>query len=470
VRRTLRLVLVLFIAGAVAAPTAFAAQKMWLGFHDDPTFRWSSDRATNIQSAAQDGATIMRFLVQWNLVAPQRPTSAADPFDPAYKFDDVDEAVRTAQENDLEVMLTISGTPSWANGGGKPNKMPTRLSDFTSFAKAIASRYSGRYAGFPFVRFWSVWNEPNLSLFLTPQFNAAGKPVSPANYAKLYAAAYKGIKAGNPQALVAIGETSPRGHDKPAPRVSDSTTPGTFAQLVAKANPRLKFDAWAQHPYPPVPTLKPSAKVKWPNITLASFPRFEQSLKTWFHRKTVPIWVTEYGHQTKPQNPLGVSYATQAADLRQAIAIARKYSYVPMFIWFVYRDDPGQPWQSGLYTQAGLPKGSSPTAFRASAKNVDMRNGVSTFKGGTLTPLVKLYTRLYCMNDITGTPLGMTWRVFQNGKLIAVGQESAPLKADCTINARIRFKVVKGKTYTATFALNDVNGTLLDRTVTIRGT
>src|SRR5687768_12038336 len=28
---------------------------------------------------------------------------------------------------------------------------------------------------------------------------------------------------------------------------------GRFAQLVAAANPRLKFDAWAQHPYP-VPT------------------------------------------------------------------------------------------------------------------------------------------------------------------------------------------------------------------------
>src|SRR5213592_2906007 len=179
----------------------------------------------------------MRLLVQWNVVAARRPTNASDPFDPEYNLSDVDEAVQTAQKNDEEVMLTISGTPSWANGG----------------------------------------KEPNLNLFLTPQFNTAGKSVAPANYAKLYAAAYAGISAGNPLAKIAIGETSPRGHDHPGgPVISHS--PGKFAELVAKANPRLKFDAWAHHPYPSNPNSKPTQFVKWPNVSLKSLPRFEQSL------------------------------------------------------------------------------------------------------------------------------------------------------------------------------------------------
>ena len=38
--------------------------------------------------------------------------------------------------------------------------------------------------------------------------------------------------------------TSPR-RGRPTP-----TTPGTFAKMVAQANKKLKFDAWAQHPYP----------------------------------------------------------------------------------------------------------------------------------------------------------------------------------------------------------------------------
>src|SRR5262245_46931883 len=178
---------------------------MWVGFHDDPSFRWNTDRDANVAlSASQSNATIMRLLVQWNLAAKTRPTSATDPFDPAYELDDVDEAIRAAQQNDQEVVITITGTPRWANGGKTQNVMPKRVSDFGAFARAIASRYSGRYEGFPFVRFFSVWNEPNLQGWLSPQFNWAGQSVAPANYAKLAAAGYAGIKAGSPQAKVSV--------------------------------------------------------------------------------------------------------------------------------------------------------------------------------------------------------------------------------------------------------------------------
>jgi Cellulase (glycosyl hydrolase family 5) len=470
--RLARIVVPLCALAAVAVPSAFGAERMWVGFHDDPSFRWVDNRTERIALSAQQGASIMRLLVQWNVAAPKRPAKASDPFDPAYNLSDVDEAVQMAQEEDEEVMLTISGTPSWANGGKKPNVMPRRLSDLTTFARAIATRYSGRFAGYPFVRFWAVWNEPNLNLFLSPQFNSRGKSVAPANYAKLYAAAYKGIKAGNPLAKVAIGETSARGHDRPGGAVI-SHSPGKFAQLVAKANPRLKFDAWAHHPYPSNPNNKPTQVVKWPNVSLMSLPRFDQSLKTWFHRRSVAIWVTEYGHQTRPPEALGIPWRTQSKYITQAIGIAKRFPFVGMFIWFVYQDDPGQPWESGLYTQGGAPKSRSPSSFQTAAKPLDARNPVYTFKRGTLTPLLNLYTRRYCTNDVAGTPIGMTWRIYSGSRLLSVGQETAPLKRDCSIDARIRFKngqpVAKGKSYTVTFALNDVNGTLLDRRATIRG-
>jgi len=471
VRRIARLVFVLSALAALAAPAALAAERMWVGFHDDPSFRWVPDRATRIRASAQQGSTIMRLLVQWNLTAPQRPANPSEPFDPAYVLDDVDEAVRAAQLNDLEVMLTISGTPSWANGGAKPNVMPTNLGDFTAFARAIASRYSGRFAGYPFVRFWSVWNEPNLQLFLTPQFSSSGTSVAPANYAKLYAAAYSGIKAGNPTAQVAIGETSARGSDRPG-GARPTHSPGKFAELVAKAIPGLKFDAWAHHPYPSNPNSKPNQLVKWPNVSLMSLPRFETSLNTWFRRKSTPIWITEYGHQTQPPDSFGIPWATQGQYLSQAIAIAKGYPFVTMFIWFVYQDDQGQPWESGIYTEGGVPKATSPTRFSQAARPLDARGGIYEFKGGTLTPLVQLYTRRYCAFDTTGTSIGMTWRVFRSGKLIAVGQQTSALRTDCTISARLRFRspIVKGQTYVATFALNDRNGVVVYRKLTIRGT
>jgi hypothetical protein len=477
VLRTVRLVLALSTIGllsavaAFAAPSATAAERMWLGFHDDPSYRWAPDRLVRIKRSADDGASIVRLLVQWNVAAPRRPANPANPFDRAYVLNDVDEAIRAAQEHGQETMLTISGTPRWANGGRGPNVMPNRVSDFTAFARAIASRYSGRHPGYPFVRFWSVWNEPNLQLFLTPQFNARGRSVAPANYARLYAAAYAGIKAGNPLAQVAIGETSARGSDRPD-GVRPTHSPGKFAELVARANPRLRFDAWAHHPYPSVPSLRPTQRVQWPNVSLVSMPRFQQSLRRWFKRPTVRMWITEYAHETRPEDNLGVPYATQAAYLRQAIAIARSYAFVDMFIWFVYQDDQGQPWDSGLYRRNGLAKGASPLSFRRLAAPLDARNAVWRFRAGTATPLIRLHTRRYCANDPIGTPIGMTWRIFQAGRLIAVDQQSAPLMRDCMINARLRFPggVRRGVTYTATFELNDRNGILVDRRVTVRGT
>jgi hypothetical protein len=369
-----------------------------------------------------------------------------------------------------EAMLTISGTPRWSSGGNA-NRMPRNLNDFRQFAQAIAARYSGRNQGYPFVRFWAIWNEPNLNLFLTPQFNSQGKSVAPANYAKLYAAGYAGIKAGNSLAQVAIGETSARGRDRHVAGVSDTHSPGKFAELVARANPRLKFDAWAHHPYPFNPNSKPSQVVKWPNVSLASLPRFQQSLNTWFKRKATRIWVTEYGHQTRPEDQFGIAYATQAAYVRQSIAIAKSYRFVDMFIWFVYQDDQGQPWDSGLYTRNGSPKGPSPGVFRAVATPLDARNGVYSFRAGTLTPLVRLYTRRYCANDTSGTAIGMTWRVYRAGRLISVGQQSAPLLRDCTVAGRVRVPggVRKGQTYLATFDLNDRNGIIVQRRLTLRG-
>ncbi len=469
-RRTVRIVFALCALSAFFAPAALAAERMWVGFHDDPSFRWAENRATRIESTAKNGSTIIRLLVQWADVAKKRPDTPTDHRDPAYNFGDIDEAVRTAQAQDLEVMLTISGTPRWANGGKRPNVMPKRIADFRAFAQAIASRYSGRTNDIPFVRFFSIWNEPNLNLFLTPQFNSKGKSVAPANYAKLAAAGYAGVKAGNPLAKVAIGETSARGHDKRIKGVSDKHSPGKFAELVAKANRRLKFDAWAHHPYPFNPNSAPSQVVKWPNVSLGSLPRFNSSLKKWFKRSSFSIWVTEYGHQTRPQDRFGVPYSTQATYIKNSITLAKKFKFVGMFIWFVYQDDPGQPWESGIYTSSGTAKNPSPSRFSSTARPVDMRNSVYTFRRGTASPLVTLAARKFCASNEAGTLIEVSWRVTRNGSEVGTGRQEAALRSDCTLPVRIDLTVARAARYTATFTLGDGNGTAATRTLAIRGT
>ena len=330
---------------ALPAAAVRAATHMPIGFYDDSSFRWSDDRVTNIEDAAATGASVIHTTASWPQIAPKRPARASNGSDPAYRLADLDELVANASQNGMRVMININGTPKWANGGKTPNHMPTRLSDLTTFAKMLAARYNG-HTGHGNVRLWSVWNEPNLQLFLTPQFSGK-KIVSPANYAKLYKAAYAGIKAGNKVAQVAIGETSNLGRDKPIglSGQGQSVAPGTFARLLAQQK-GLKFNAWATHPYPTRPNLKPLQKVRYPNVTLGMLPQFELTLRKGFHRR-VPIWITEYGHQTKPEQPYGVTYAQQAAYAKQALQFARADPNVQMFIWFTFRDSDGNAWSSG---------------------------------------------------------------------------------------------------------------------------
>jgi hypothetical protein len=64
----------------------------------------------------------------------------------------------------------------------------------------------------------------------------------------------------------------------------------------------------------------------------------------------------------------------------------------------------------------------------------------------------------------------MTWRVFRGSRLIEVGQQTAPLRSDCTIAARVRVDggVARNVSYAVTFELNSPSGILLNRRITLR--
>jgi Cellulase (glycosyl hydrolase family 5) len=473
VRRVTQLFLFAALAALLVPAVASAAPRMYVGFHDDPNFRWNDRREQMLDQARAANATIVRTIVTWANVAPRRPANAANPFDPAYNFGDIDELVRNSQARDLEVLLTIWGTPKWANGGKTPNYAPSRMSDLTAFSRAVASRYSGRFEGYPFVRFYSIWNESNLQLFLAPQFDAKGKSVAPRTYAKMAAAAYAGIKAGNSKAKVAIGSTSSAGRDKPLAGKSATHSPGRFAQLVAAANPRLRFDAWAQHPYPVPARMKPLQKVKWPNVTLSAFPRFEKSLDTWFKRKNVRLWITEYGHEVKQDGePNGITRAQQAAYAAQALAVARKDTRTDMFIWFVFRDHPTSLWQSGLRTTTGAAKPSL-SRFAAAARLDDARNAIFRVRGGVASPTVTVALRAYGVGTKPGEKVGFNVRIFQGSKPVSVLQATAGFGRDTTVLLRLTgFRPVKGATYRVEVDSNVASGGGLElhRTLTVIGT
>src|SRR5262249_23814298 len=147
---------------------------------------------------------------------------------------------------------------------------------------------------------FSVWNEPNSVLFLSPQFGPNGKPVAPREYARLVEAAYRGIKSASPTALVGAGETAPRGADRRVIRFHDSESPGRCARRGAGAAPPLRCAGGPPHPYPRPDPASPAPREAGPWVGLVAPGTLEQRLDHWFPRTSVPLWVTEFAYRTSP--------------------------------------------------------------------------------------------------------------------------------------------------------------------------
>jgi Glycosyl hydrolase catalytic core len=209
--------------------------------------------------------------------------------------------------------------------------------------------------------------------------------------------------------------------------------------------------------------------VKWPNVTLSSLARFETSLDKWFKRKGVRIWITEYGHETKPDGePKGVSRAQQAAYAAQAMALAKKDARVDMFIWFIFRDDETSVWQSGLQTKSGAAKPAL-ARFRAAAKSVDARNPLVRAKAGA-TPTVTIPLRELAANARPGDTVGITFRVFLRGRSVAAGAPATRLAQDATARFALRgFRPAKRTTYVVRVEANTANGGVARRELTVVG-
>jgi hypothetical protein len=465
----LRAVLIVLGLLALAVPAAStSADRMLVGFQDDPSFRWLDSRDTNLTDAAQTGASIVRTTVYWDRIAPTRPAAANDPFDAAYRFDDLDDLVRSATVRGMTVMMSVWSTPRWANGGKGPNYAPTRLSDYQSFMRALAARYSGRYPGYPFVGYFSVWNEPNLQQFLAPTYDSRGKPKSPLVYAGLARAGYAGVKAGNSRALVGIGETSPRGRSKPTTQhgVQQTLAPALFAKALSAARPLVKFDAWAHHPYSDIGA-SPTQKVRYPNVNLMQIPTFDRDLDKWFKRKVTAIWITEYGFQTKPGQPKGVTPATQAAYVKQAFAIVKKYPHVAMLIWFIFRDEPVSLWHSGLLDESAVRKPGY-AAFTAAAKPFDVRSPLLTVKAGVSNPTVRVPVWEMYARDGSGANVGATISVTYRGKNVGVSQPPASIGVDGYVAFKVPITKAKlNGVYRVFMKIGDIHGNFVNRTATV---
>jgi hypothetical protein len=298
-------------------------------------------------------------------VARKKPANPLNPADPAYNWDNYDRVVLNAKKYKIQVLFSIYGTPRWAQTGSKGlNRAPAKMILLRSFARAAAKRYSGSFKRsdgtvLPAVRKWLAWNEPNNPHFLKPQWLKVGTrkyiPVAARTYASICSAVWSGIHSTHLKGeVVACGSTDSYGND--APRLArPSISPTRFLREVKHYGLR-HFDVWAHHPYYRKPSQSPTTPPGPHTVTLANIGVLTKLLSQLYGPK--PLWITEYGYQTKPPDPLfGVSWVKQARYLTKAYAIARRNPRITMMLWFLLRDEPRlSGWQSGLFTAGGKRK------------------------------------------------------------------------------------------------------------------
>jgi Glycosyl hydrolase family 1 len=335
-----RLLTVLALAAACAAvftPGAFAARGVQYGIQDDA---WLAQGPGTLEQRLDTlqrlGVDVVRFSIHWNVVAPRRPARALSANDPAYRWQVTDPVLRGLASRGIQPLVTLYGTPGWANGRSRPNVAPKSASSFADFAYAAAKRY-------PFVRRWTIWNEPNQRAM----FSAA----SPSLYVtRLLNPAYAAIHRANRRALVAGGVTAARGN-------TGGVSPLTWIAGMKAAH--AKLDAYAHHPYPTRPTTESpfrGACASCGTITMANLPRLLAAVRQSFGPKQV--WLTEYGYQTNPPDRwLGVRPALQARYIGEGALRAYQSPQVTLLIQFLVKDEPVLArWQSGLFNVRGAAK------------------------------------------------------------------------------------------------------------------
>ena len=454
-RFVVRLLFLASLAAVLLVPAATAADRMWVGFQDDPMFRWDDTRTEALDRARGNEASVIRTIVEWTKVAPTAARAGDGPVRPGLPVRRrrrvrPQRAAARARGADHALGHARLGErrPEAAGDAAQPRGLPElRACDRVPLLGPL-SRLPVRSLLHDLERV-----EPRDVPRAAVQ-RARARSSAPRTTRSSPAPGIAGIKAGNRKALVAIGETSSNGRDKKRPGLTDTVAPATFMKGVAAALRGVRFDAYAHHPYPFPVNQKPTQLVRYPNVTLKSMPRFEKDLDAAFRRKNIPIWITEYGNETKPGEPKGVTEAQQAAYIPQAIAMAKADKRVQMFVWFVMQDSQRQPLAERHLPDHRCRRSPGSAAFDRAARGLSPVNGKVTVKGGHAEPARDdLPARVLREQRGRRARWATPCAAYLGSKLVAVDQGAGALGIDCTVPVRVvGLTVAKGRSYRVTVA------------------
>lgn len=339
---TLRVTLIAMLALLAVAPSASASQSQTVTFEAPRDLLGAKNRAKTFTELDSLGVRSLRIVLYWKDVAPDhlsRVRPAFDATDPAaYDWSKYAPAIEEANRRGWSVLLTITGpVPIWASNGATSETYDPRPKEFQSFVTAVSRRFA------KYVTRYSIYNEPNHPKFLTPQYDARHNPVSPKLYRGLVTAALSGLAGNGDTHPVLIGETSPRG-------TKEGIAPLKFLRETLCLNDAYErrpecelfpIEGWATHPYTgKTPFLRRVAK---DDVTIGTLSRLTKALDKAAAAGAVkpglPIYLTEFGMQSKPDPNLGVAPLRQAEYRSIGEQIAWANPRVASFAQYLLRDD-----------------------------------------------------------------------------------------------------------------------------------
>jgi hypothetical protein len=337
----------------------------------------TSDPVGTLNQLHALGVDRVHVYMSWSGMAPDAGSRRRPQFDatdpaayPASGWAAYDAIVRGLAARHMGIDLALAGpAPVWTEAAGstyerKQFDYKPDPAAYGQWVHAVATRYNGHYtppgggSPLPRVNFWSIWNEPNLGIYLAPETvnGHSSVEVAPRLYRGLVNAAWSALHAaGHGSDTILIGEMAPAGSSFKGALKGDFGVYGNmpplrflralycvdanYKQLTGTAatargcpansaasstfaaqNPGLfKASGFADHPYPQGLPPNQGSPGEPDYAELAEIPKLEGVLdranRLYGSSTRFPIWSTEFGYVTDPPNTVGGSVPVKTAAM-----------------------------------------------------------------------------------------------------------------------------------------------------------
>jgi polysaccharide biosynthesis protein PslG len=303
-----------------ATPTARTTPTPQVEFGDSSfAYGWNvglrGDDETNVHNGRvadlvnESGSGWVRFQMPWFQMEP-----ANGQWDPL-PFDRMIDSMNAAG---LNILIVVAKAPDWALSED-PDTYISNMAEFEQFMAFVSERYSGK------VQAWEIWNEQNLA-------HEWGGHVNVDEYVKMLEAGSRGVRTGNPEALVVFGGLTPNGVNDPSIAIDDFNFLN-LAYLSSGGTLGQYFDVLGVHansthnsPDENYPGPLTSGNQGWNDHPSFFFRRVEQLRQVMVDQGDVdkPVWITEFGWTTENQAP-GYEYGANNSEEEVAQYLTRAY-------------------------------------------------------------------------------------------------------------------------------------------------